>query len=46
VVNDPDESVAKTVLDSLKFITVQDFGKDVEAWQRWYQANQRNLVAK
>jgi HEAT repeat protein len=46
LVNDPDESVANTVLDSLKFITVQDFGKDVEAWQRWYQANQRNLVAK
>jgi HEAT repeat protein len=46
VVNDPDESVAKTVLDSLKFITVQDFGNDTKAWQRWYQANKRDLVAK
>jgi hypothetical protein len=46
VVTDPDESVAKTALDSLKFLTVQDFGKDIEAWQRWYQANQRDLIAK
>ncbi len=46
VVNDPDESVAKTVLDSLKFLTIQDFGKDTKAWQRWYQANQHNLIAK
>ncbi len=46
VVADPDESVAKTALDSLKFLTVQDFGKDIEAWQRWYQANQHNLIAK
>ncbi len=45
-VADPDESVAKTALDSLKFLTVQDFGKDIEAWQRWYQANQHNLIAK
>jgi HEAT repeat protein len=46
VVNDPDESVAKAALDSLKFLTVQDFGKDAKAWQRWYQANQRDLIAK
>ncbi len=46
VVNDPDESVAKAALDSLKFLTVQDFGKDTKAWQRWYQANQRDLIAK
>lgn len=46
VVNDPDESVAKTALDSLKFLTVQDFGKDIEAWQRWYQTNQHDLIAK
>ncbi len=46
VVNDPNESVAKTALDSLKFITQQDFDKDTKAWQRWYQANQRNLAAK
>jgi HEAT repeat protein len=46
VVNDPDQSVAKTVLDSLKFLTVQDFGKDTKAWQRWYQANKRDLIAK
>jgi HEAT repeat protein len=46
VVNDPDESVANTVLDSLKFIAIQDFGRDVEAWQRWYQANQHYLIAK
>jgi HEAT repeat protein len=46
MVNDPDESVAKTALDSLKFITQQDFGKDAKAWQRWYQANQRDLIAK
>ncbi|MFQ5963718.1 MAG: HEAT repeat domain-containing protein [Candidatus Scalinduaceae bacterium] len=43
---DPDESVAKTVLDSLKFITIQDFGKDIEAWRRWYQANQHDFIAK
>jgi HEAT repeat protein len=46
VVNDPDESVAKAALDSLKFITIQDFGKDTKAWQRWYQANKRDLIAK
>lgn len=46
VVNDPDQSVAKAVLDSLKFLTVQDFGKDTKAWQRWYQANKRDLIAK
>ncbi len=46
VVDDPDDPVAKTVLDSLKFITQQDFGKDTKAWRRWYQANQRDLVAK
>jgi hypothetical protein len=46
VVADPDESVAKTALDSLKFLTIQDFGKDTKAWQRWYQANKRELVAK
>jgi len=46
VVTDPDESVAKTALDSLKFLTIQDFGKDTKAWQRWYQANQRDLIAK
>ncbi len=46
VVNYPDQSVAKAVLDSLKFLTVQDFGKDTKAWQRWYQANKRDLIAK
>jgi HEAT repeat protein len=46
MVNDPDDPVAKTALDSLKFITQQDFGKDAKAWQRWYQANQRDLIAK
>jgi hypothetical protein len=46
VINDPDESLTKTVLDSLKFLTIQDFGKDIGAWQRWYQSNQRDLIAK
>ena len=46
VVNDPDQSVANAALDSLKFLTIQDFGKDAKAWQRWYQANQRELIAK
>jgi hypothetical protein len=46
VVADLDESVAKTALDSLKFLTIQDFGKDTKAWQRWYQANQHNLIAR
>ncbi len=46
VVTDPDESMAKTVLNSLKFLTVQDFGRDIKAWQKWYQANQHNLIAK
>ncbi len=46
VVADPVESVAKAALDSLKFLTIQDFGNDIETWQRWYQANQRNLIAK
>jgi hypothetical protein len=46
VVNNPDELVAKAALDSLKFLTIQDFGKDTKAWQRWYQANKRDLIAK
>jgi hypothetical protein len=45
-VADPDESQSGIVLDSLKFLTQQDFGQDLEAWRTWYRTNQKDLAAK
>lgn len=42
--DDKDASVADAALDSLKFITGEDFGKDQDAWRDWFKKNQAFLM--
>jgi hypothetical protein len=40
---DKDTTVVDTAYDSLKFITGEDFGKELEAWREWYKKNDGKL---
>ncbi len=41
-----DESIVEASLESLSFITHQDFGKNIEAWHEWFKTNQSYLTAR
>jgi len=41
-----DEFITEASLESLSFLTHQDFGKDIEAWHKWFNANQGYLAAR
>jgi len=40
---DKDSGVSDTALDSLKFMTGEDLGKDLDAWRAWYKKNESKL---
>ena len=40
---DQSDKVRTSSLNSLKLMTDQDFGTDVERWRKWYRVNERSL---
>lgn len=40
---DPDLSMSKIAINSLTFLTQQDFGSDLKTWQKWYRENKSKL---